>query len=136
MPNVPKPPSQEKRVHLPYPGGNFPFSSAVLVGNTAYLCGHIGLEPGTRNVPPDLEAEIHAMMSSLRDTLTRASLTMNDLVFVQIFCSDVSLFDRFNAVYITYFKYPLPARAFIGSGPLLFDAHFEIQGIAVKSTEV
>jgi 2-iminobutanoate/2-iminopropanoate deaminase len=135
MPIPPKPQSPEKRLHLPYPGGNLPFSSAVVVGNTAYLCGHIGLEPGTRSVPADVDAEIHAMMSSLRDTLTRAALTMNDLVFVQIFCSDVSLFDRFNAIYVTYFKYPLPARAFIGSGPLLFDAHFEIQGIAVKSAE-
>jgi 2-iminobutanoate/2-iminopropanoate deaminase len=129
--------SPEKRVHIPYAsaGGSLPFSSAVVVGNTAYLCGHIGLEPGTRNVPADLETEIHAMMSALRDTLTRATLTMNDLVFVQVFCSDISLFDRFNAVYITYFKYPFPARAFIGSGPLLFGAHFEIQGIATKSAD-
>ena len=74
-------------------------------------------------------------MSSLRETISRATLTMNDLVFVQIFCSNVSLFDRFNAIYVTYFKYPLPARAFIGSGPLLFGAHFEIQGIATKSTD-
>ena len=135
MPVPQKPQSPEKRVHLPYPGGNFPFSSAVVVGNTAYLCGHIGLEPGTRTVPSDLDAEIQAMMSALRGTLARATLTMNDLVFVQIFCSDVSHFDRFNAIYVTYFKYPLPARAFIGSGPLLFGAHFEIQGIAVKSTD-
>ena len=127
----------EKRVHIPYPSAaaDLPFSSAVIVGNTAYLCGHLGLEPGTRNIPADLDDEIHAMMSSLRETLTRASLTMNDLVSVQVFCSDISLFDRFNKIYATYFKYPLPARAFIGSGPLLYGAHFEIQGIAVKAID-
>jgi enamine deaminase RidA (YjgF/YER057c/UK114 family) len=137
MPTPPKPSTTaEKRVHIPYAGGSdLPFSGAVIVGNTAYLCGHIGLEPGTRNVPADLDDEIHAMMSSLRETLTRASLTMNDLVSVQIFCSDVSLFDRFNKIYVTYFKYPLPARAFIGSGPLLFGAHFEIQGIAARAID-
>jgi len=105
------------------------------VGNTAYLSGHLGLTPGARTVPADINVEIHSMMSSLRDTLTRAMLTMNDLVLVQVFCSDVSLFDQFNAIYTTYFQYPLPARAFLGSGPLLFGAHFEIQGIAVKASD-
>jgi 2-iminobutanoate/2-iminopropanoate deaminase len=129
--------SLEKRVHIPYPdaSANLPFSSAVIVGNTAYLCGHIGFEPGTLSVPADLDDEIHAMMSSLRETLTRASLTMNDLVSVQVFCCDISLFDRFNKIYVTYFKYPFPTRAFIGSGPLLCGAHFEIQGIAVKAID-
>ena len=132
---APLKPSNEKRIHIPYASaaGNLPFSGAVVVGNTAYLSGHIGFPPGTRTVPTDLDAEIHAMMASLRDTLTRTMLTMNDLVFVQVFCCDVSLFDQFNAIYTTYFQYPLPARAFIGSGPLLFGAHFEIQGIAVKA---
>src|SRR6201986_588051 len=115
---APLKPSNEKRIHIPYAStaGNLPFSGAVVVGNTAYLSGHIGFTPGTRTVPTDLDAEIHAMMASLRDTLTRTMLTMNDLVFVQVFCCDVSLFDQFNAIYTTYFQYPLPARAFIGSG--------------------
>jgi 2-iminobutanoate/2-iminopropanoate deaminase len=51
---------------------------------------------------------------------------------VQVFCSDVSLFDTWNKVYPTYFGKDLPARAFLGSGPLLFGARFEMQGIAVR----
>ena len=57
---------------------------------------------------------------------------MDDLVSVQIFCSDVTLFEQFNIVYRTYFKAEFPARAFLGSGKLLFDARFEVQGIAAK----
>jgi enamine deaminase RidA (YjgF/YER057c/UK114 family) len=57
---------------------------------------------------------------------------MDDLVFVQIFCSDVAHYGAFNEVYRSYFKREFPARAFIGSGKLLFDARFELQGIAVK----
>jgi len=52
-------------------------------------------------------------------------------VFVQVYCTDVKLYDTFNAVYRTYFK-RFPARAFLGSGPLLGGARFEIQGIAEK----
>jgi 2-iminobutanoate/2-iminopropanoate deaminase len=61
-------------------------------------------------------------------------MTMDDLVYVQVFCSDVSQFPKFNAVYRTYFKREreFPARAFIGSGNLLFEGRFEVQGIAVK----
>jgi enamine deaminase RidA (YjgF/YER057c/UK114 family) len=72
------------------------------------------------------------MMDSLRDTLAKVEMTMQDLVSLQIFCPDVTLFAQFNEIYRTYFTEPLPARAFIGSGPLLFGARFEIQGIAVK----
>jgi enamine deaminase RidA (YjgF/YER057c/UK114 family) len=71
-------------------------------------------------------------MENLRDTLAKAGMTFQDVVVLQIFCPDLTLFDRFNAVYRTFFTQPFPARAFLGSGPLLFGAHFEIQGIAVK----
>ena len=57
---------------------------------------------------------------------------VDDLVSVQVFCSDVSHYDSFNRVYRTYFTKEFPARAFLGSGPLLFGARFEVQGIAVK----
>jgi len=105
------------------------------VGNTFYLCGHIGFDPATNHAPESPEREIELMMEALRGTLAKAELTLQNLVYVQVFCSDISLFDRFNAVYRKYFKEnePFPARAFIGSGPLLLGARFEIQGIAVKS---
>ena len=57
---------------------------------------------------------------------------MDDLVFVTVYCSDVKHYETFNKVYPKYFKSEFPARAFIGAGTLLFDARFEMQGIAVK----
>jgi len=117
--------SPAKRVHVPPPGGfgRLPFSSGVLAGNTFYLCGHIGLDPVTKTIPSELDREIRLLVESFRDTLAKVEMTLQDLVSVQIFCPDVSLFERFNAIYRTYFTEPLPARAFIGSGPLLFCAH-------------
>jgi 2-iminobutanoate/2-iminopropanoate deaminase len=58
---------------------------------------------------------------------------MDDLVSVQVFCSDVANYDAFNAVYRTYFHGEYPARAFLGSGKLLFGARYEVMGIAVKA---
>ena len=57
-------------------------------------------------------------------------MTMDDLVLVDLFYS--SLFERFNAIYRSYFGKEVPARAFIGSGPLLRGGHFEVQGIAAR----
>ena len=112
---------------------NLPFSDAVWHGNTLYLCGHIGLDPKTGRPPATADEEARLVMNGVKQTLESAGLTMNDLLSVQIFCSDVSLFESFNVVYRTYFKDEFPARAFLGSGKLLFDARFEVQGIAGKS---
>jgi len=108
-----------------------PFSGAVLVGNTLYLSGTIGLDEN-RQVPSTPEAEARLVLNSMQSTLEAAGMTMDDLVSVQVFCSDVAHYAAFNAVYSTYFTREFPARAFLGAGTLLFDARFEVQGIAVK----
>jgi len=119
------------RRNFPPARPDLPFSDAVLVGDTLYLAGKIGLDPATGKPPADVDAEARLVMDAVKATLTAAGMTMDDLVYVQIFCSDVAHYTAFNAVYRTYFT-QLPARAFLGSGKLLFDARFEVQGIAVK----
>lgn len=109
---------------------NLPFSDAVWHGNTLYLSGHIGLDAKTARPPATADEEAQLVMDGIKRTLEASGLTMDDLLSVQIFCSDVSLFEIFNVVYRTYFKGEFPARAFLGSGKLLFDARFEVQGIA------
>ena len=102
-----------------------PFSGAVVVGNTAYLSGVLG-------TGETAEAAATTGLNAMQASLQAAGMTMDDLVSVQIFCPDVSHYAAFNTVYRTYFKQEFPARAFLGSGPLLNNAKFEIQGIAVK----
>jgi reactive intermediate/imine deaminase len=108
-----------------------PFSGAVQTGNTLYLSGTLGLGPN-RQLPATPDAEATNVLNNVQKTLSQAGMTMDDLVFVQVFCSDVAHYDAFNKVYRTYFKQEFPARAFIGSGTLLFGARFEVQAIAVK----
>ncbi len=108
-----------------------PFSGAVQVGKTLYLSGDIGVDANNK-VPDTAEGEAKLLLDRIQKTLKDAGYTMDDLVFVQVFCSDVKHYEAFNKVYRTYFKKEFPARAFIGSGPLLFNARFEMQGIAVQ----
>jgi 2-iminobutanoate/2-iminopropanoate deaminase len=121
------------RKHINLPGkAPLPFSDAVLVGDTLYLAGRIGLDPATRKPPATAEEEAKNVLDQFKTVLAAADMTMDDIVSVQVFCSDVSLFDTWNKIYPTYFGKELPARAFIGSGPLLFGARFEMQAIAVR----
>lgn len=111
---------------------NAPYSQAVLAGDTLYLSGRTALDPKTGKVPADLEQEVRFILDGMKAQLETAGMTMDDLVSVQVFCPDLALYDRFNAIYRTYFKGEMPARAFIGSGPLLWGSRFEVQGIAVR----
>jgi len=109
-----------------------PFSDAVRVGQTLYLAGRIGLDPATNKPPADVAAEVRTVMDQIKAVLAQEGMTMDDLVTVTVYCTDLGLYGTFNDVYRTYFTKGFPARAFIGSGPLLAGGRFEVQGIAVK----
>jgi len=109
-----------------------PFSDAVRVGQTLYLAGRIGLDPATNKPPADAAAEVRTVMDQIKAALVQEGMTMDDLVTVTVYCTDLSLYGTFNDVYRTYFTKGFPARAFIGSGPLLAGGRFEVQGIAIK----
>ncbi len=121
-----------RAIVLPSRTDPLPFSDAVLVGDTLYLAGRIGVDPQTGKPPEDVEKEIRLLLDGMKATLKEADLTMDDLVSVQVFCPDLSLYEKFNEIYRTYFTKNFPARAFIGSGPLLRGGHFEAQGVAVR----
>jgi reactive intermediate/imine deaminase len=112
-----------------------PFSDAVLVGNTLYVAGHLGLDPATGKPPAGTQDEVKLALDAIKEVVGQAGMSMDDVVSVQVFCSDLSLYDTFNTVYRTYFHDPYPARAFLGSGSLLRGAHFEIMAIAVKQSK-
>ncbi len=112
-----------------------PFSDGVLVGNTLYIGGHIGLDAKTGLAPADPEAEAHLVMDGIKKTVEDAGFSMDDVVSLQIFCTDLKLYDTFNGVYKSYFHGDFPARAFIGAGNLLRNGHYEVMGIAVKRSQ-
>ena len=73
------------------------------------------------------------MMGDFKTTLERVDMSMDDLVHVTVYSTDLDLYSEFNTVYRSYFSKDFPPRAFVGSGPLLFGLRFEMQGIAVKT---
>jgi len=112
----------------------FPFSDAVLVNDTLYVAGTIGFDKDGK-LPATTADEARLAMDGLKAVIESQGMTMDDLVSVNVFCTDLSLYDTFNGVYRTYFHEPFPARAFLGAASLIRGAHFELTAIAVKKTK-
>jgi 2-iminobutanoate/2-iminopropanoate deaminase len=124
--------AKRRAINLPDKSVQAPYSNAILAGDTLYIAGSIGLDPKTGKAPEKIEEEIKLLLDGYKTTLAQANMTMDDLVYVQIFCSDLAYYDKFNTAYKTYFSKDFPARAFIGAGSLLRGGHFEMQAIAVR----
>lgn len=124
--------STRRAIRLPEDNPQAPFSGGILAGNTLYLAGRIGLDKSGK-APADVNEEIKILLDQIKATLEQAGMTMDDLAYVQIACTDLSLYDKFNTAYRSYFTTKdLPAREFIGAASLLRGGHFEIQAIAVR----
>jgi len=111
------------------------FSDAVLVGNTLYIAGHIGLDAKTGQAPANAEEEAKLVMDGIKQTVESAGLSMDDVVSLQVFCTDLKLYETFNGVYKSYFHGDFPARAFIGIDKLLRGGKYEVMGIAIKRSQ-
>ena len=111
---------------------NLPLNDAVLVGNTLYISGRGGVDVATMKVPEDPKEEVKLLMEDYKAILALAGMSLKDLVYVTVYCPNLELYSTFNEVYRSYFAKDFPARAFVGSGPLLFGIRFEMQAIAVK----
>lgn len=111
---------------------HLPFSSGVIVGDTLYIAGTTGVDANTK-APVSAEEEARLVMNNIKQVVDQAGMTMDDIVSIQVYCTDLSNYNTFNKVYQTYFHGDFPARAFLGTSNLLFKARYEVMGIAVRS---
>lgn len=118
----------EKRIIQPKefaPGG--PFNPAVLADGTLYVSGQIGRDLKTQKVPDNFEAEVRQVLDNIGIILREAKMDFADVVSVQVYLTDMSLFQRMNTIYTTYFKADRPSRTTVGVAKLAApEAHIEI----------
>ncbi|MBI1175636.1 MAG: RidA family protein [Sideroxydans sp.] len=107
------------------------YSQAVRVDNTVYLSGQIGLDPITMQMAEGTEAQIHRVFRNLRAVATAAGGSMDDVVKINIYLTDLSHFAKVNEIMATYFHKPYPARAAVGVAALPRDAMVEADGVMV-----
>jgi 2-iminobutanoate/2-iminopropanoate deaminase len=123
----------EKKVIHPkqFPAGR-PFSPGILVDGTLYVAGQTGQDLKTGTVPSDFEAEVRQTLDNVGLILREAKYDYSDVVSVNVYLTDMELFQRMNAVYITYFKEPRPVRTTVGVAKLVGTSRIEITVTAKK----
>jgi 2-iminobutanoate/2-iminopropanoate deaminase len=118
----------------PAPGASPLFSPGILVDGTLYISGETGADLKTHAFPPEFEAEVKNTLDSIGIILKAAKMSYDDVVAVQIYLTDVSLFQRMNAVYTSVMKEPRPTRTTVGVAKLANpNAKIEITMTARKS---
>jgi 2-iminobutanoate/2-iminopropanoate deaminase len=104
-----------------------PFSPAVLVDGTLYVSGQIGRDLKTQKVPANFDTEVRQVLDNIGIILREAKMNYADVVAVQVYLTDMNLFQKMNDIYITYFKTDRPSRTTLGITKLAVpEAHVEI----------
>lgn len=95
------------------------YSQAVKVGDVVYLSGQIPLVPETMTVNEgDFSAQVRQVFDNLSAVALAAGGTLQDIVKLNIFLTDLSYFGTVNEIMAEYFQKPYPARAAIGVAAL------------------
>jgi reactive intermediate/imine deaminase len=106
------------------------YSQATRHGNTVYLSGQIPLDPASMEmVDGDVEAQIHRVFMNLQAVCEAAGGTLNDILKLNVFLTDMASFPAVNTIMAEYFTEPYPARAAIGVAALPRDAQVEMDAI-------
>jgi reactive intermediate/imine deaminase len=106
------------------------YSQAIKSGTTVYLSGQIPLVPETMQViSEDFSEQAHQVFKNIQAVCAAADGSINHLVKVNIFLTDLSNFAILNEIMSQYFKQPYPARAAVQVSALPKGVQIEIDGV-------
>jgi reactive intermediate/imine deaminase len=110
-----------------------PYSQAMRVngGDTVYLSGQIGLNPSTMQMAAGVEEQAQQVFSNLIAVAAASGGSLGDIVKLNVYLTDLSNFEKVNAIMASHFKEPYPARAAIGVAALPRGALVEVDAVLV-----
>jgi reactive intermediate/imine deaminase len=109
-----------------------PYSQAVRQGDTVYLSGQIPLDPNSGLlIEGDIDAQARRAFDNLRAVCEAAGGSLDDVVRLGLYLTDLGQFAAVNAVMSDYFDAPYPARSTIGVASLPRGAQFEVDAVMV-----
>ena len=109
------------------------YSFARVVGDTVYIAGHTALAPdGSVVHPGDPEAQMRFTLDGIAGTLATVGATLNDIVQIRIYLTDLRDRERVLAIRRQYFKAPYPASTLLGVTALALEGlTVEVDGVAI-----
>ncbi len=125
-------PAQRRTIQPEGYNRGLPFTPGILVDDTLYVAGFSGEDPKTGAVPREFETEVKQVLDKIGVILKAADMQYSDVVSVQVYLTDMKLFERMNAVYRGYFPEPRPTRTIVGIAKLIGKSKIEITVTARK----
>ena len=109
-----------------------PYTPAVFAGDYLYVSGQ-GAKAPDGSMPAGFEAQVRQTLDNVKSVVEAAGLTLDNVVYTQVYLEDIDQFDEMNRVYRTYFPNTPPARATLGVAKLP-GTPVEINAVAVRDS--
>jgi 2-iminobutanoate/2-iminopropanoate deaminase len=120
-------PKQQLRIDSSTSPSASPYSPGLRVGDFVFVSGQVPRDPATGKIVGDtIEEQTKQVLENIKAILAVGGATMEDVVKVSAHLTDLSLFDRYNTVYVTYFQDPKPTRTTVGSQLLGFLVEIDV----------
>lgn len=114
-------PKQQLNIAASSTSAPSPYSPGLRVGDFVFVSGQVPRDPATGKIVGEtIEEQTKQVLENIKALLAAGGATMADVVKVSAHLTDLSLFDRYNSVYVTYFPDPKPTRTTVGSQLLGF----------------
>ena len=108
-----------------------PYSPGVFAGDYLYVSGQ-GAKNAAGVVPSTFDAQVRQTLDNVKAIVEAAGLTMDNVVYTQVYLTDVSKFEEMNAIFRSYFPRSPPARATLGVSKLP-GTPVEINAVAIRN---
>jgi 2-iminobutanoate/2-iminopropanoate deaminase len=113
------------------PGAIGPYSQGIKNGNIIFVSGQLPMNPHTGELFTDVKKAAAAALDNVKAILSSGGATLDDVVKVVVYLTDMNDFADVNEVYGTYFTQNCPARSCFAVAGLPKGAVLEIEAIAV-----
>jgi 2-iminobutanoate/2-iminopropanoate deaminase len=113
------------------PGALGPYSQGIRAGGLVYTSGQLPLTPSGELIRDDVGRAARQALENVRAILAAGGATMEDVVKVTVYLTDMGHFATVNGVYAEFFSEPFPARTCVEVAGLPLGALLEIEAYAV-----
>lgn len=107
-----------------------PYSQAIKCGSLIFVSGQLPLDPATGEIPAAIADQTRQCLENVKAILEAADSSLDKVLRVGIFLTDLADFKTVNDLYVTYFFQSYPARTTIQAAALPLGARIEIEAVA------
>ena len=118
---------------LKMPKSNGHYSQCIKHNGILYLSGQLPIDPATKAIPESIEEQTDMALKKVKLILNEAGSSIEKVLQMRIYISDIALWDKVNERYSAFFKDHKPVRSVIPTRDLHFGCLIEVEATAVIS---